>query len=331
MLLLKRPSILTLLRLTGLALVLSALVFGARAGLPARAQEDGQPAPLPPTVAEGARLQTLYEADRFFEGPCWDPATGRLYFSAFGNPRPQVLRLDAPGKVTVWMDPSGGLAHTHLARSGRMLAAQALDRAILSLKIGANGPEDVRVLTKDDNGVPYIRPTDVVESPATGGIYFPDPNFEGKTRSAVYYLGADGRPRRVVEHLKIPTGVEVSPDGKTLYVSDGLDKRIYSYPILPDGSVDQGKVAVFFDPDTPNQANPDGMCLDEHGNLYCAMRGGVWVASPEGKTLGFIPVPEFCSNAAFGGPDGKTLYLTCSKKVYALRMKVSGPRREAER
>ena len=66
---------------------------------------------------------------------------------------------------------------------------------------------------------------------------------------------------------------------------------------------------------------------DERGNLYCAMRGGIWVASAEGKSLGLIPIPEFATNAAFGGPDGKTLYVTCDKKVYSLRMTVGGPKR----
>jgi gluconolactonase len=94
---------------------------------------------------------------------------------------------------------------------------------------------------------------------------------------------------------------------------------------VPDfrrGTVGPG--AVFFDPATDNRASPDGMSIDEQGNLYFSGRGGVWVASPEGKSLGFIPVPEFCSNVTFGGADGRVLYLTCDKKVYALAMKVRG-------
>ena len=66
------------------------------------------------------------------------------------------------------------------------------------------------------------------------------------------------------------------------------------------------------------------MSIDEQGNLYFSGRGGVWVATPVGKSLGFIPVPEFCSNVTFGGADGRTLYLTCDKKVYSLAMNVRG-------
>ncbi|MFN0055751.1 MAG: alpha/beta hydrolase fold domain-containing protein, partial [Planctomycetales bacterium] len=69
---------------------------------------------------------------------------------------------------------------------------------------------------------------------------------------------------------------------------------------------------------------PDGMSIDEHGNLYLSGSGGVWVVDKFGTALGLIPVPEFCSNVGFGGEDGRSLLLTCSKQVYSLAMKVRG-------
>ncbi|MCA9018612.1 MAG: SMP-30/gluconolactonase/LRE family protein, partial [Planctomycetaceae bacterium] len=111
-------------------------------------------------------------------------------------------------------------------------------------------------------------------------------------------------------------------DGKTLYVGDSHEKLWRSFPILEDGTVGEGR--VFFDPATSRKDSPDGMSIDADGNLYLSGRGGVWVASPEGKSLGLISVPEFCSNVTFGGVDGKTLYFTCSNKVYSLKMKVKG-------
>ncbi|MBA3442504.1 MAG: SMP-30/gluconolactonase/LRE family protein, partial [Pyrinomonadaceae bacterium] len=269
-------------------------------------------------------LTVVYEDQRFFEGPCWDPVTGKLYFTAFAKDNQQILRLDAPGKASVWMDQTKGINGTQLSRQGRMLGAQAYGHNLMSIKIGPTGPEDVKSLTGSFEGIPYIQPNDVAESPTTGAIYYTDPNFAGKTRSAVYYLNTEGTVRRIIDHLKLPNGVEVSNDGRTLYVSDSFEKRIYSYMILADGTVDQGKVKIFFDPRTENMNDPDGMCADGAGNLYFAMRGGIWVVSPEGKSLGMIPVPEFCSNVTFGGPDGTTLYITCDKKLYSLQMKVKG-------
>lgn len=279
---------------------------------------------LPGTVVPGSTLTVVYADERYFEGPSWDPVTKKLYFCAFEKGNEQLLRLEAPGKVSIWLDHTEGINGTYVSRDGRLLAAQAFAHNLLGIKIGATGPTDTKVLTSGFEGVPYLQPNDVAESSTTGGIYFSDPNFKGKTHSAVYYLSPSGTVRRIIVNLKLPNGLEVSNDGETLYVSDSFEKRIYSYPILPDGSVDQGQVKVFFDPQTDNMADPDGMCADALGNLYFAMRGGVWVVSKEGKLLGLIPIPEFCSNVTFGGPDGQTLYITCDKKVYSLAMRVKG-------
>ena len=280
---------------------------------------------LPPTVADKAKLIVVYEADSFFEGPAWDPVSGKLYFTSFRKDKnQQILRLDGPGQVYVWMDKTGGVNGMRLSRTtGRLIGAQAYDHNVLSMKIGVAGPEDIKRLTTDFEGEAYNQPNDLAEAP-NGGVYYTDPDFKGKTRSAVYYLNPEGKVRRIISHLKIPNGILVSGDGKTLYVADSFEKRIYSYPILPDGSVEQSAVKVFFDPWTENRNDPDGMCADVEGNLYFAMRGGVWVVSPEGKTLGLIPIPEFCSNVAFGGKEGMTLFITCQGKVYAQEMNVKG-------
>ncbi len=278
---------------------------------------------FPSTVADGAKPVVVYEEDAFFEGPAWDPVTGKLYFTAFKKDNQQILRLDGNKKAVVWMDKTQGVNGMRTSRSGRLLGAQAYGHNLLSIKIGASGPEDMKSLTANFQGQKYNQPNDLAEAP-NGGIYYTDPDFKGKARSAVYYLSSEGTASRIITHLKIPNGIVVSNDGKTLYVGDSFEKRIYSYAIKPDGSVDEGAVKIFFDPETDNRNDPDGMCSDAEGNLYFAMRGGVWVASPEGKTLGFIPIPEFTSNVGFGGKDGKTLFMTCGKKVYALEMKVRG-------
>ena len=122
--------------------------------------------------------------------------------------------------------------------------------------------------------------------------------------------------------MPLPNGVIASNDGKTLYVGDSHEKLWRSFPIKANGTVGEGK--VFFNPETKRQDSPDGMSIDAEGNLYLSGRGGVWVASPQGKSLGLIPVPVFCSNVTFGGADGKTLFLTCSNKVYSLKMNVKG-------
>ncbi len=277
---------------------------------------DGQT--MPRTVAEGAKLTEVYSDERFFEGPTWDPKTQKLYFTAFGSDNQQILRLDAPGKITVWLDKSQGVNGTFLTSDGRLLGAQAYGHRILSYAIGDNGPSEVKVLLENAK---LHQPNDVCQAP-NGNIYFTDPDFKERKTSAVYLLRPTGQAVKIITDMPLPNGIKTSLDGKTLYVADSHLKHWKAYPIQDDGTVGEGK--VFFDPMNENKSDPDGLALDEEGNLYLSGRGGIWVVQPDGKPLGLIAIPEFCSNVTFGGPDGKTLYLTCSKKVYALSMKVRG-------
>jgi gluconolactonase len=127
--------------------------------------------------------------------------------------------------------------------------------------------------------------------------------------------------------MTLPNGIIVSLDGKTLYVSDSGQKNWRVYPIKADGTVGEGK--VFFKPETGAKGDPDGMTIDEEGNLYCTGCGGVWFLKPDGKggyaaPACLIPFKDLTSNVAFGGDDGKTLYITCGDKVYSIAMTVRG-------
>ena len=283
---------------------------------------DDVPAGTPATVAEGAKLISVYHDDRFFEGPVWDPKTGKLFFTAFGQPKEntQILRLDGPEKVTVWFDKTEGVNGMYLANDGRLLGAQAFGHRVLSMAIGETGPADTKVLLFDDK---LHQPNDVAQSP-NGDVYFTDPDFDKRETSAVYVLTVKGEVKKIIQDMRVPNGLKVANDGRRLYVADDGPKNWRVYAIQPDGTVGPGR--VFFDPPVPmeKRIDPDGMSIDEHGNLYLSGSGGVWVVDKFGDSLGLIPIPEFCSNVTFGGPEGKTLYLTCSKQVYSLAMNVKG-------
>ena len=281
------------------------------------AAADEPAASMPATVADGAQLVEVYGDDRFFEGPTWDPKGGKLYFTAFGTDT-QILRLDSPGKVTVWMDKTEGVNGTFLSVDGRLLGAQAYGHRVVSYGFGAEGPDDPKTLYFDDK---LNQPNDVCQAP-NGDIYFTDPDFDKHKTSGVYRLTADGKATKVVSDMPVPNGLKTSLDGRTLYVGDSHLRLWRAYPISEDGTVGEGR--VFFDPMNENKSEPDGFALDEQGNLYLSGRGGVWVVVPDGAALGLIAIPEFCSNVTFGGDDGKTLYMTCSKKVYSLAMQVRG-------
>ena len=286
---------------------------------------------MPATVVSGAKLVSVYHDDRFFEGPAWDPKTGKLYFTAFAGPNTQILRLDEPNKVTVWLDKTEGVNGMYLANDGRLLGAQAYGHRVLSYSIGDNGPGDTRVLLYDAK---LHQPNDVAQSP-NGDIYFTDPDFQKGQTSAVYVITAKGEVKKVIEDMQVTNGLKISNDGRTLYVADDGPMNWRKYSIQSDSTVGPGQ--LFFDPPVPREKRkpPDGMSIDEDGRLYLSGSGGVWVVDKFGVSLGLIPVPElppvdgkprdgFCSNVTFGGPDGKTLYLTCQDHVYSLAMTVRG-------
>lgn len=277
-------------------------------------------AEMPATVAEGAQLASVYSDDRFFEGPAWDVKTGKLYFTAFAGDNTQILRLDTPGKVAVWLDKTEGVNGMYLANDGRLLGAQAFGHRVLSFAIGPDGPADTKVLLDDKS---LHQPNDVAQSP-TGDVYFTDPDFKSAQTSAVYVITTKGDVKKIIQDMRVPNGLKVSNDGKRLYVADDGPKNWRVYSIQSDATVGPGR--VFFDPPVPmeKRTDPDGMSIDEHGSLYLSGSGGVWVVDKFGQALGLIPIPEFCSNVTFGGAEGKTLYLTCSKQVYSLAMKVRG-------
>lgn len=278
----------------------------------------GQDVPLPPTVAPGAELVEVFADDRFFEGPTWDPKHGKLLFTAFGKDNQQILRLESPGHASVWLDRTEGINGTYLSHDGHLLAAQGDARRLLEITIGENGPAAQRTLAANEA---WHKPNDVCQSPAKH-IYFTTPDFGQRKTSAVYLLTPDGEVKQIIDNMAVPNGLITSLDGKTLYVADSHRKHWRRYPVQEDGSLGAGE--IFFDPETDNTSDPDGMTIDKDGNLYFTGRGGVWVVHPDGYCLGMIPVPEFCSNVTFGGADGKTLFLTCKGKVYSLAMRVKG-------
>ncbi len=274
---------------------------------------------VPPTVEAGASVVEVFADKRFYEGPMWCMKEGKLYFSAFGGvARSQVLRLESPGKVTTWFEKSEGLNGTYLSLDGRLLGALGNAKRIVSIGLGSATAKDIVTIAESQL---WVAPNDLCQT-ARGFIYFTDPDFQKRTRSSVFRIDAKGNVQRTTADMKVPNGIIASNDGKTLYIADSHEKLWRSFPIKDDGSLGEGK--VFFDPDTTDKRDPDGMSIDEQGNLYFTGRGGIWVVSPAGKALGLIKVKEFVTNCTFGGDNGKTLYLTCDGKVQSLAMTVKG-------
>jgi gluconolactonase len=133
----------------------------------------------------------------------------------------------------------------------------------------------------------------------------------------VYYLAPDHQTlTRVIEDLKQPNGIIGTPDGKLLYVADIGAGKTYRYSTQPDGALKEKKLFC--------EMGSDGMTIDSAGNIYLTGKG-VSVFDSSGKKIEHIEVPEnWTANVCFGGKDKQTLFITATKSLYGLHMRVSG-------
>jgi gluconolactonase len=146
--------------------------------------------------------------------------------------------------------------------------------------------------------------------------------------NGVYRLAPDGRVTRVEAGLSFPNGIAFSPDGRTLYVSNSDPKRavILAYDVDTSGALSHPRTFA----DMTALAGrglpglPDGMTVDERGDLWATGPGGVHVLSPKGRELGLLSTGVAISNCTFGGPDGRTLFMTSTHALVAVHTQVRG-------
>lgn len=170
--------------------------------------------------------------------------------------------------------------------------------------------------------LPLHGPNDIVFD-NDGGFWFTDfgKTFEDRMmRGAIYYARVDGSEiRRAAHPVLTPNGIGLSPDGRTVYVSETETSRLWSYPVLGRGEL--GCEAW----PSPNGGHLvhglagfqrfDSLAVEESGNICVAtlVRGGISVFSPQGALLEFHEAPEgYCTNICFGGADRRTAFITLS-------------------
>ena len=261
---------------------------------------------------------------KFTEGPAWHP-DGYLLFTDIPNNR--IVRVLPDGSHNDWMTDSQGANGLMCDQRGNVYAAQGNAQQVARLQAVGSGEQGelAAVLTSEFDGQPFNKPNDLALD-ADGGLYFTDPNYSPTDPTqpveGVYYLSDDGKVTRVVDDLPRPNGVLVSADGKQLYVANINLRKIMRYDIVGPGSISSGEV-IFTGDESLDGGGPDGMSLDEHGNIYATYKSVV-VLTADGELIGRIEVPEKPANCAFGGPDNKTLYVTARTSLYSLPMQVAG-------
>ncbi len=271
-------------------------------------------------VAPGAELELLSRGFSFTEGPAVD-AEGNVYFT--DQPNDRILCWDTQDILSVFLKPCGRSNGLYFDKQGHLLACA--DEKNELWRIDKQGRHTV--LVKDYQGKLLNGPNDLWIRP-DGGLYFTDPFYKRpywnrgpkeQDGECVYFLSADGQTlRRVADDLVQPNGVIGTPDGKTLYVADIRAGKTYAYAIQPDGSLTNKRLFC--------ELGSDGMTIDNEGNVYLTGRG-VIVFNAQGEKIRQIDVPErWTANVCFGGKDMHTLFITASRGLYAIRMRVKGVR-----
>ncbi|MEZ6066096.1 MAG: SMP-30/gluconolactonase/LRE family protein [Planctomycetaceae bacterium] len=260
---------------------------------------------------------------KFTEGPAWHPA-GYLLFTDIPNNR--ILKVEPDGSHSVWMEETGGANGLICDLDGNIYAAQGGAKQVGRLVANSAGQGELAAaLTGQFDGKPLNRPNDLALD-ASGGLYFSDPNYGQDPATqpveGVYYISAEGKLSRVIADLPRPNGVLVSADGKTLFVAHTANREILAYQIVAPGQLSEPQV-IFAGEEELDGHGPDGMALDEHGNIYATYKQLVIVA-PQGELIARVAIPEKPSNVTFGGPENRTLYITARTGLYQMPMKVAG-------
>ena len=216
-----------------------------------------------------------------------------------------------------------------LDRQGRIVFCQHGDRQISRLE--KNGHRTV--LASRYEGKRLNSPNDLVFK-SDGSLYFTDPTAGLRLQDkdparelpfAGVYRVSKGKVQLLSKDFTRPNGIAFSPDEKYLYVNDTTKKIIMRFEVQPDGGVANGQVITDMNSDTAPGA-PDGMKVDQKGNIYCTGPGGFWIMSPEGKHLATVKTKELPANLNWGDADGKTLYLTARTGLYRIRLNIAGVR-----
>lgn len=268
-------------------------------------------------IADNAKLELISSQFAFTEGPASDKL-GNVFFT--DQPNNRIWKYSIDGSLSIFLENAGRSNGMYFDREGNLITCA--DEQNQLWQIGPDGK--TKVLLNDFGGLHFNGPNDLWISPSSG-LYFTDPYYQRDywTRKAselsgqkVYFLETNKKPVIVADDLVQPNGIIGSPDGMYLYVADIGDSKTYCYRIATDGKLIEKHLFA--------SMGSDGMTIDEQGNIYLT-GNGVTVFSKEGKLITHIPVPEeWTGNVTFGGKGNNTLFITASKSVYILKMKVKG-------
>ncbi|WP_339615040.1 SMP-30/gluconolactonase/LRE family protein [uncultured Gilvimarinus sp.] len=276
----------------------------------------------PRGALEATRIEAAdFSAPGLYEGPVW--VGDKLLFSRFGFGAgfpSNVLSYDGQEVAVVLADAgTNGLA---IDNANQLIAGTHKYKAVARFNLKDGQRQE---LASQYQGQAFNSPNDLTMS-ARGDIYFTDPDFQraaapgGQDATRVYRVDAQGQVSVVDDTIANPNGISLSPDEQTLYVAGGGENGfVRSYP-LDNGEAGAGQTLL------ADVTVPDGMAIDCLGNIYVTehTKQRVRVITPEGDEIAIIHVDANITNGAFGGENGKTLYLTGAGALWSIELDVAG-------
>ena len=251
------------------------------------------------------------------EGPACD-AQGILYAVNYHH-QGTIGRVTPEGECSVFVElPDGSIGNgIRFHSSGDMLVADYTGHNVLRIDMDTL---DISVYAHQPN---MNQPNDIAIA-ANDALYASDPNW-GESTGQIWRVDGDGSTHLLDPDMGTTNGIEVSPDEKTLYVNESVQRNVWAYDILPDGNVANKRLLIQF-PDF----NMDGMRCDIDGNIYLTRHGKGTIAklSPQGEVLLEVALHgQDPSNIAFGGPDGCTCYVMLQDRGNVETFRVERPGR----
>ena len=307
--------------LIGLALTPCVANFAATL-LAAEGSSNGtfQPTAQDKIVPRGAKVELLWNEGEFTEGPA-PTVDGAILFADIGN---RILRFDPRTKTTtVFRAVSGKANGLKFDAQGNLVACEGATPGGNRRISVTNAAGTTRTLADRFEGKRFNSPNDLAIT-TDGRVYFSDPRYVGDEPreldlEAVFLVEPTGNVRVATRDVQKPNGIIVTPDGKTVYVSDNNsladgNHQLVKFSVQSDGTLAEKKVLHDFG---PNRRGIDGMTLDQQGNIYATAgsgpEAGIYVFESSGKPLAFIATPGDPTNCVFGiGNEAATLYITAA-------------------
>ena len=249
------------------------------------------------------------------EGPQCD-RRGNIYAVNFGKQQ-TIGKVTPEGRGEVFVTLPGESTGNGIVfdRTGRMYIADYVGHKVLRVDLES---KQVSVFAHEKG---MHQPNDLAIGPHDT-LYASDPAWD-KGTGQLWMISKEGRVSRVAAEMGTTNGIEVSPDGKTLYVNESVQRNVWAFSIQADGTLAHKRLVKKFD-----DFGFDGMRCDVDGNLYITRhgKGTVVILTPDGKILHEIDVlGKMPSNLCFGGPDGRTVYVTEVEHTRLVQFRVEQP------